>query len=155
MKQEIYTLINQVVKDNLTEKINSIPLDGKTKVIISNAGNKSQRQRGLQWRWYEDVEKSGIGGKHEDTKNGVHLVSKYKWAIPIFVRDDELFADIHKYFLSKMPNENQWGDYLETFVHTEKFNVSQMAEFLTDFERHYLALGVNLTNPDLFGVKLV
>ena len=126
-----------------------LELDGRTKLTLSDAGDKSARQRGLQWIWNGEVAAAGIGGKHEDTKNGVHLVSKYRWAVPIFVRDDIYFNDLYSVWIQlygKDADRMLW--YVDSQVHTENFNTSQMAEFLTEFQRYYLDKGVTLTNPD-------
>lgn len=153
MKAENYILVNDNVMNNAIMRIREIPTDGKTKITISDTGSKSARQRGLQWRWNQDVAKSGIGGKHEDNKNGVHLVSKYRWAIPIFIRDDDFFADLYNSWIKahgSNPERIEW--FVDTQVHTENFSTSQMAEFLTEFQRYYLDKGVNLTDPDDFNL---
>ena len=147
MKAENFILINPAIRENAIKRIMELPFDGKAKITISDAGSKSVRQRGLQWIWYTDVAKAGIGGRHEDTKNGVHLLSKYRWAIPILVRDDPFFADLYKAYsiaFKDKPERMEW--FVESQVHTEAFNTSQMAEFLTDFQRHYGGL-CNLTDP--------
>jgi len=153
MKSEQYFIVNQTVKVNLAMRIGEIAIDGKIKVTISDAGNKSVKQRGLQWKWNTEVARSGIGGKHEDTKNGVHLISKWRWAIPILIRDDNFFAELFAAWKATHGNDEEamrW--FVDTQVSTEKFSATQMAEYLTDFERHYSPL-VNLTNPDLMGLK--
>ena len=153
MKAEKYTLVSESVRGNTLARISEIPCDGKTTVSIGSSGSKSARQRGLQWRWYTDVAKAGIGGKHEDDKNGVHLVSKYRWALPILIRDDANFADLYNSWATKYKGDEfrmLW--FIQTQVSTEDFNVSQMAEYLTNFQHHYLSHGVNLTNPDEQGL---
>lgn len=148
MKAEQYNLINEGVKLNLIAHIRDLPADGKRKVVISDAGSKSARQRGLQWRWYTDVAQAGIGGAHEDTKEGVHLVSKYRWALPILIRDDEFFAQLWSaWSTNHQGDEDALRWFVDTQIHTEKFTTSQMAEYLTEFQRHYGQL-VNLTDPD-------
>jgi len=147
MKAESYFIVSERVKNNLTCRIKDIPADGNLKVVISNAGSKSAKQRGLQWRWHTEVASAGIGGKHEDTKNGVHLVSKWRWAIPILLRDDEFFSSLYSAWIhlyGKDEERMRW--FVDNHVHTERFNTSQMAEFLTEFQRHYGPL-VNLTDP--------
>ncbi|MES0444952.1 MAG: hypothetical protein ABUJ92_00265 [Desulfobacterales bacterium] len=154
MKPESYYLANHAITFNLAARIGMLPVDGSVKVVISDAGSKSSKQRGLQWMWCSDVARAGIGGKHEDTKNGVHLVSKWKWAIPILMRDDEFFADIFTAWQDKYgdkPEAMEW--FVDKQVSTEKFTTSQMAEYLTDFERHYRPM-VNLTDPDLMGLRV-
>lgn len=149
MKQESYRLINDQVRRNAIMRINSIECDGKLKIVICDAGSKSDLQRGLQWRWYHDVANAGIGGKHESTKNGVHLISKYRFARPILIRDNSFFADLwNTWFTLHGDNEERMEWFVDTQVHTEKFNTSQMAEYLTDFQRYYTSKGVTLTDHD-------
>ena len=153
MKSESYILANPNVLNNAIMRLKDLELNGKIKLTISSAGDKSSRQRGLEWRWYTDVANSGLGGKHEDSKKGVHLAAKYRWAIPIFNRDDPLFNDLYAIWIQlygKDPERMEW--FIDNQVHTEKFSVSQMAEFLTDFERYYAGKGVSLTNPDEQGL---
>ncbi|MCK4621280.1 MAG: hypothetical protein KAT62_03595 [Desulfuromonadales bacterium] len=148
MKAEQFFLTAPHVKANLINRLVDIECDGKIKVVLSDAGSKSVRQRGLQWRWYTEVAKSGVGGKHESTKDGVHLLSKWKWGIPILLRDDEFFSELFAMYKDKWsdnPERMEW--FVESRVHTEAFSTSQMAEFLTDFQRHYAPM-VDLTDPD-------
>lgn len=149
MKAKTFYIVRPDIIKNVINEILSIIPDGKTKVTISNTGDKSSKQRGLQWMWYDDVSAAGIGGKYEDTPNGVHLISKYRWAIPIFCRDDEFFGELYAEFMRRHEGDQEriiW--FVDQYVSTEKFNVSQMAEYLTHFQRHYLGKGVNLTDPD-------
>ena len=147
MKAENFIINSDQVKANLIERIDSIPTDGKTKVSISASGSKSAKQRGLQWKWFTEVSQAGIGGKHEDTKEGVALLAKWRWAIPILIRDDEFFADLFAVYRDKWnDDEARMRYFIDVYVHTEQFNTSQMAEFLTEFQKHYSPL-VNLTDP--------
>ena len=149
MKAESYIIANEAVKVNTCLRIKDIVADGKTQITISDAAGKSARQRGLDWLWNTDIAKSGIGGEHEDTKEGVHLVSKYRWAIPIMVRDNPFFSDLYDLFIDKYGKDpERMMFFVENQVHTEKFNVSQMAEYLTEKQRYYLGKGVSLTDPD-------
>ena len=134
-------------------RLKDLELNGKIKLTISNAGDKSSKQRGLQWKWYTEVANSGLGGKHEDTKDGVHLVSKYRWAIPIFNRDDPLFNDLYAIWIQlygKDPERMEW--FIDNQVHTEKFSVSQMAEFLTEFRNDCTRHGIDLREPEFRGL---
>jgi len=152
MKAEQYNLISSEVRANLISRICELSVDGKIKVIISDAGSKSVKQRGLQWKWYTEVSMAGIGGKHEESKDGVHLVSKYRWAVPILIRDDELFADLYSAWKEKHgADEEAMRWFIDIQISTEKFNTTQMAEYLTDFEKHYRPL-VALTDPKEMGL---
>ena len=148
MKAESFRIVSDLIKSNVVSRIIELETDGKVEVVIRNSGKKSERQRGLQWAWNTDVSLAGIGGKHEDTKNGVHLVSKYRWALPILTRDDPDFSLLYSMWLEKHGQDEErmlW--FIDTQVHTESMTTSQMAEYLTDFQRYYGGM-VNLSHPD-------
>lgn len=152
MIAEPYYLSSDTVRANVVNRLMELPCDGSVKVVFSNSGDKSAKQRGLQWLWYTETSLAGIGGKHESTKNGVHLVSKWRWALPIFIRDDEFFAEIYQTWFDKYGKDEErmlW--FVDTQVHTEKMTTSQMAEYLTEFERHYRP-HVDLTDPKMMGL---
>lgn len=144
---EHFFLVNEHVRDNAVTRILELPCDGKVRITIGASGSKSAKQRSLQWLWYTEVAKAGIGGKHEDTKNGVHLISKFRWAVPIWVRDDPFFADLWRaYSISFKDKHDRMEWFIDTQVTTEAFNTAQMGEYLTEFQRFY-GDKVNLTIP--------
>ena len=148
MKAKKFTLSSELIRDNAISELSNIELDGKTQAVISNTGSKSSRQRGYEWILYEAIAKSGKGGKHEDEKNGVHMVCKYRFAVPIFIRDDSFFAElwtIYRQLYGKDPERMEW--YVAEFVHTEKLSTSQMAEYLTELINYYTARGFELPEP--------
>lgn len=148
MKKQRYIMVNDNVRRTVLQVINDIECDGTTAVEITPAGSKSDSQRGLQWMWNTDVSTSGIGGKHEETKEGVHIVSKWYLARPILKRD---YPERWK-FIAQLITANE-GDmdamlYIaDHYISTEGFNLSQMAEYLTDFRSHWVAKGANLRDP--------
>jgi len=149
MKPEKYILRTEADRNEVLKRLLELPCDSKTNVTLSDAGSKSSRQRGLQFMWYGEVAKSGIGGKHEDTKEGVHLVCKFRWALPILRRDDPFFNDLYEGFLRNHPDNPEAVEwFIDTQVQTEKMTVSQNAEMLTEFQRYYIDKGVNLTDPE-------
>jgi len=112
-----------------------------------------EKQRNLDWQWNTDIANAGIGGKHEDTKDGVHLVCKYRFAVPILLRDDEFFASLYEGWLKNHKGDEEailW--FISHHVSTEALTVSQMAEYLTDKQRFYSSKGVNLTDPAFQGL---
>jgi len=153
MKSESYILINSNVLNNAIMRLKELELNGKIQLTISNAGNKSARQRGLQYLWYKDVVNSGIGGKHEETVESLHTACKYWFARPILIRDDANFAELDSIYTQLYNTDAiRMAWFAESQIHTEKLTVSQMAEYLTDFQRYYADKGVNLTNPDERGL---
>lgn len=151
-------LVDDRAKRKALKQLEAEPVDGTRKVTFSGAKDKSTRQRGLQWIWYGDVTKSGIGGADEATENLVHRKSKAVWCLPILIRDDDNFADLWLQFYRRWQNTSEWEAKFEWFidhhVSTEKLNQAQMAEYLTKFRDHYgFDLGVELTDPDERGWK--
>ena len=64
MKSEHYYLISEAIRTNVINRINEMPIGKSIKVVISNAGSKSDKQRRLQWLWYTELSVAGVGGKH-------------------------------------------------------------------------------------------
>jgi hypothetical protein len=143
-------LVDERARKTAMGQLMDLPADGSMKVVFSGAKDKSTRQRGLQWLWYGDVVKSGIGGRDEETENRLHLTAKYRWCLPIQVRDDDYFAALWlSYYEANKhdPRKLEW--FVDHHVSTEDLNQAQMAEYLTNFQNYYaLELGVNLTDPE-------
>jgi hypothetical protein len=152
-KSDPYTLVNGNVRNNVMEQLFALPLDGTWAVVFHPVGSKSSRQRGLQHIWYDDILKSGIGGEHESGKDILDLACKYRWGLPIMIRDDDNFAELYLAYSKKYksnPEKMTW--FVKHNVHTEQFSQSQMAEFLTSIQNYYgIEKGVNLTDPDQKG----
>ena len=130
--------------------VHDIDINDGVKITIGDGRSKSAKQRGLQWRWNTDVSNSGIGGKHEDTKEGVHIVSKWRFGrslIAEFMPEHfELLITLEERFKS---NPDVMYYIADKFISTEDFEVPIMAKYLTEFERYYRGKhGVNLTIPD-------
>lgn len=156
MKAEtIYLNSLQSIKKAINRIMDILP-EQQLKVVISGIGTKSSRQRGLQWMWYEDISNSGRGGKHSDIKEGVHRVCKYRFAVPIFIRDDELFADLWAAWNKRCEimedKEERILYFVDQHVSTEKFTVSQMAEYLTDIQRDCINRQIELREPEFRGL---
>lgn len=153
MKSESFILINDNIRNKAIQRVLEIICDGKTKLTISDAGSKTARQNALDWMWNTEIANSGYGGEYEDTKEGVHLISKYRWVVPILIRDDDFFSDLWGAYVNKYgsdPERMKW--FVDTQVHTMNLTKSQTAEYLTEKQRYYSGKGVNLTNPDDMGL---
>ncbi|MCP4990491.1 MAG: hypothetical protein GY928_31960 [Colwellia sp.] len=150
MKAKNFYLISDLVRNNAIQAINAAELDGKTKVSVGSAGTKSQRQRGLQHIWYDDVVKSGIGGAMEETHNGVDSFAKRNFAMPIMLQNPEKYENF-LYMVDVLNSENIEFPFAAYFFHehchTEWFDTQEMAEFLTSFQIYYTNQGVNLSDP--------
>jgi len=150
VKAEKFILSSELIRDNALNRIKEIELNGKTTVTISDTGSKSARQRALNWVWNENVAESGFGGRHEDTKAGVHRLAKYRWALPILIRDKPNFADLYSVYRQLYEGDQEKMVYfIDEHIHTEHMSISQVAEFLSEFQNYYLGHGVALVDPEL------
>jgi len=154
MKAEYIYLTDLTKLGYALGRIESLEVGNKYMITISNAGDKTRKQRGYQWRLYTDISKAGIGGELEETPQGVDLACKYRFALAIFMRDDSFFSELYDMF-SKSHNGDK--EHLKWFVkhqvHTENFNTSQMAEYITMIINFYAPKGVQLTDPSEYGLK--
>ena len=146
MKPEIIWIGSQGAKQRAIKRINEIEINGSISVKIADSRNKSSQARGLQWMWSTEVAESGIG--QYDTKIGVHRAAKWKWAVPILIRDDEDFCDLWPELLRIYGKDSNKMKYIvDHFVSTEGEGFA-IGEYLTDFERFWRGHGVALTIPD-------
>ncbi len=150
MNKHFY-LISETVRNNVLDAVRDCLLDGKTKVTLSSAGSKSAKQRALQHVWYRDVVKSGIGGIDEESEKGVDIKSKRDFGMIIVFRNPEKyqeFLSLHDLAIYKHHKDSDFMKYFyHEHFHTEWFDTTEMAEFLTHFEIYYSKLGVNLSDP--------
>ncbi|MCK5615510.1 hypothetical protein KAR91_77315 [Candidatus Pacearchaeota archaeon] len=156
MKAKIFSLASLESLEKAKEFFDEIIPDGKIKVTFSDAGSKSAKQRGLQWMGYEDKARSGKGGRLGDTKENCHLEAKYRFAVPIFLRDDPFFTDLYAGWCKKCElledKQERMLYFVDQHVSTEKFTTSQMAEFLTEFRNDCIRRGIELREPEFEGL---
>ena len=156
MKAKTFSLASLESLKKAKVYLDEIIPDGKIKVVFSDAGSKSAKQRGLQWMGYEDKARSGKGGRLGDTKENCHLEAKYRFAVPIFLRDDPFFADLYSGWceICEVAEDKQRRIlyFIDQHVSTEKFTTSQMAEFLTEFRNDCQRKGIELREPEFRGL---
>ncbi len=149
MKTESYFLGSNNARRTILQRISSLEINGGIKVTISDSVSRSARQNALYWKWMTEVSESGFGGKHEDTKEGAHIICKYRFARRIIQRDNSG----HWEFIQSLETEYKTRPealmhIADAFLTTTDFTVAQMSEYMTDIERHYQSIGVDLTIPD-------
>jgi hypothetical protein len=146
MKAESYFLGSTFARETVKNRLDELELSGSTKITISDQKDKTDRCRGLQWRWNTDVANSGMGGF--DTKEDVHRAAKWKWAIPILNRDDEVFAEFYEVLLNQYQHDKEKMKLIVDRIVSTETKGFAIGEYLTDFERFYRGHGVPLTTPD-------
>jgi hypothetical protein len=117
-------------------------------VVREHKADRSAAQNRLLWLWNTEVGNYLGMGKDE-----VHLMYKEKFAVPIFIRDSQSYAEMVEAVKQvRRQGMNQQADQLKKEIvrltSTSDFNVKQMAEFLTEIERHGRSIGAPLTTPE-------
>ena len=135
--------------------IDEMPVDGSQNVIFKKTDKSpTAKQNRLMWLWNSEVAKSGLGAN--DTKEGVHLTAKWKFARPILLKDSDTFIIIYEHFVKTI----EWADnkkalyreFTEQYISTTKLSKHQKAEYLTNFQQYWSGKGVCLTDPSLQGL---
>lgn len=146
MKPETIWLGSQGAKQRAIKRINEQEINGAVSVRLVDTKSKSIRCRGLQWMWNTEVADSGLG--RYDTKIDVHRAAKWKWAVPILLRDDQDFCDLWPELLRLYESDADKMKYIvDHFVSTEGAGFA-IGEYLTDFQRYWSSKGVALTIPE-------
>ncbi len=153
MKAKTFSLVSLNSMKAAKAYLEGIIPNGKIKCVFSDAGTKSVKQRGLQWQWYTDKAKSGKGGRLGDTKENCHLEAKYRFAVPILLREDAKFAALYLVYCNKYEEDQEMMLYfVDQHVSTEGFSVSLMAEYLTEFKNDCIRSGIELSEPEFRGL---
>jgi len=114
--------------------IKESPLTGDHMVVFKKVSkNPTTAQRKLWWLWCGEVSMSGLG--QDDDKNEVHIRAKLMFVHPILMRDDEVYPV-----------------FANQYISTERLTKHQRAESLKEFQLYWTGKGVNLTDPNLYGL---
>tara|TARA_B100000614_G_scaffold113935_1_gene102360 strand:+ start:165 stop:653 length:489 start_codon:yes stop_codon:yes gene_type:complete len=139
--------------------LDEMPLDGSKTVVFKNTDKSSTaKQRRLQWLWYTEVAASGLG--QDDTKDAVHVRSKWMFARPILLRDDDVFQILYETFMQAISTHDAHlkskyaREFTDQYISTERLSKAQRAEYLTEFQRYWVGHGVDLTDPATQGLDL-
>jgi hypothetical protein len=155
MKRQEIIIKDAGQKSYLKEQLNAIPEDGSVTVIIKKTDHSSTaKQRRLTWLWNTEVANSGIG--QDDSALEVHTRAKYKFGLPILLRDNEMFAVLWEAFQKTVSQSSIYAIYVKDFtiqyISTERMTRAQRAEYLTAFQRYWIMNGVELTDPSTQGL---
>jgi hypothetical protein len=159
-KNELKTVIidSDRQKTYAINLIQQMPIDGSFEVITKKVDlSSTAKQRGLKWRWNDDILKSGLG--NFGTAMDVHIYNKKEFGHPILMRDDKNYPPLFRGFRD---NVKQLDDYIERMkwfvsnkLETEGFTRSQQAEYLTYVQQYWVSKGVNLCDPNDYGKNLL
>ena len=129
--------------------ISELPEDGTHQVEISEySPNRSMRQHKLYWKWCTE-----IGNHMGHDKGTMHITFKEKFAVPIFIRDDEGYAEMVLAVKAVRRNglNNEAGALKRKIIgltSTTDFTVKQMAEFLQSAEHYAAEIGASISFPE-------
>jgi len=155
--------MNPIVIDSKESQKDAIDLirimeiDGSMSVQIKRTDRSgTAKQRRLQWLWYSQVADSGLGSS--DTKEGVHLESKWDFCKDILIREDRVFEMVFNAFIREITGQSFFRKarriFCQQYISTEALTKRQRAEYLTNFQRFWTEQGVGLVDPASQGVDL-
>ena len=155
---KIITLDSDRQKRYTKSLIDQIEPDGAMTVVVKKTDKSpTARQMRLRWLWMDEVAKSGIG--RFDTAFDVDLGAKYQFAIPILLKDDDIFYMLYDHFTKTIEAYVNKSELVKSFCErhvsiSKLMTRRQQAQYLTNFQMYWDSKGVGLTNPDDLKVDL-
>jgi hypothetical protein len=135
--------------------------DNKTELLTGSKGRIEDAQRRLYWAWMTDMSKTKVEAMGGRSKDEWHWEMKWKYLVPIFIRDDSEFCYMHAVFAKcyysnldiksrEIIKEKFLGDLSITDATKE-----QAQEYLNDIEMFCHANGIMLrTDSQLYRVAM-
>ena len=123
-------------------------LHGPLEVTVSTEGQgRSIKQHRLLWLWNTEL------GNHMGLrKDEVHELLKRKFAIRIFTRDDQDYAEMNAAAQTvrkqSIENYEALAKQITKLTSTTDFKMGQMSEYLSDIEHYAAEVGATLTFPE-------
>lgn len=141
----------------IDKAIADLPADQHFDVIIKNhETSKTAAQRRLNWKWNNEVARSGIGQYNDPER--VHMHAKWVFAKPLLLAGEDDYSswvsDMWWLLLKEHPMDTERQKHFFMYaVHTEQMTPEMIAEFLKSFQYYWTSKGVRLTDPDLRGYE--
>jgi hypothetical protein len=107
---------------------------------------RSTQQNRLAQRWFSDIATQLGDQTHED----VRAECKLRFGVPILRAENEAFKLSYDRVFKPMPYEQKL-DAIKAFdlPVTRLMNGKQMTAFMDEMQRHWIAQGVRLTDPEI------
>ncbi|WP_375568721.1 hypothetical protein ABWH92_12195 [Ahrensia marina] len=116
-------------------------------VSYAKGDGRSKAQNALAFRWYQDIAGQLGDRTHED----VRAHCKLHHGIPIMRRDDEVYRTEYDRVFKPMAYEAKLHAIrVFDLPVTRNMRVKQMVEFMDAVSREFSAIGVTLTDPEVF-----
>ena len=114
-------------------------------VTWTQGAPRSASQNRLAQRWFTDIAIQLGDQTHEDVRAECKLV----FGVPILRAENEAFRLSYDRVIKSLPYEAKL-DAIKAFdlPVTRLMTVKQMTEFMDSMQRHWLPLGVRLTDPE-------
>jgi len=144
-----FVIYNEDEKKLAVAFIAALPIEPNHYIRIDEyRENRSLEQNALNWVWC-----THIAEEYGETKDAVHFRHKKEILVPIFERDDEEYAEmleaVRAVYRKGMKTDAKLLERkIVKLTSTTNANVTQMAEFLTEIERTYIARGIVLPKRD-------
>ena len=119
-------------------------------MTISEGNKRSLKQNRLQFKWIADIARD----LPQEDRDGWQRFCKLNFGVPVRRLHDEEFREVYDTHIRPFSYETKlemMGAPIDLPV-TRDLNVKPMAEYLTKIRDHFTELGVELTDPDQFGL---
>jgi len=140
--KEYFHLSSDAIADRAAEVIQNLPHDGSLDVFIKEyKSDRSLKQHRLRWLWM-----TVYGGEHGITKDRSNKEWKYRFVLPILIRDDENGA--LKSLLDRAKGHPIVMEKFIDLIRASDMDMGQYSEALTEFDRWAGSHGIILPHPE-------
>lgn len=114
-------------------------------VTITKGARRSSVQNRLAQRWFTDVSRQLEDQTHED----IRAYCKLHFGVPILRAENEAFRQSYDRTMKHLPYEDKLAA-IKAFdlPVTRLMTVKQMTAFMDEMQRHWIGLGLRLTDPE-------
>lgn len=132
---------------NLNTDISNLDRSKDWRITVGeDKESRSNKQNRLQWLWHTEY------GKHfGHTKEYAYCNFKYKYVLPIMLRDEEN-TQLQRLW-SLVRGDKDAIAALVHVIHTGDLDTSQMAEALTEYDRDTATYGLVFSDPEDLKMK--
>jgi len=139
---------NEQNKLQAIEQVRGLQDDVEWEVTIKEyKENRTNAQNNLMWMWHKV-----FAEKYGETKERVHHRFKYKYVIPILLREDREGKLTKLYGLAESDKDAMAA--LVRVISTTHLNTAELSEALTEYDRESSANGIAFPHPDIYHLAI-